>query len=310
MPLHIDYRPQVLDEVFGNEDVVEALTGILKDDTRSHAYAFYGPSGCGKTTMARIMVAALDGRGNDIIEVNAAEARGIDTVRELSRRLYYRPVEGNIRACILDEIHQQTKDASNALLKILEDCPSHTYFFLCSTEPDKIMKTIRNRCTTFMVSKLSKKTMQEMVTLVMEAENIKLPSTVVDGIVKTANGVPRTALVLLDQVKDVKGEVDFNKLVCEDIEEVTVPMICKILLEETDPKKAWDKLRRNLKEALGSNDAERIRRGIISYLAKRMQDSDLTYAHFIGTMLKCFSEPAYDEGILWMQVCLACGGDQ
>jgi DNA polymerase III gamma/tau subunit len=310
MPLHIDYRPQTVDEVFGNEDIVDAIKGILKDDTRSHAYAFYGNSGCGKTTLARVMVAALDGRGSDVIEVNAAETRGIDMIRELSRRLYYRPVEGSIRACILDEVSNLTKDACNALLKILEDCPGHTYFFLCSTEPDKIMNTIRNRCTTFVVSKLSKNHMKEMLMLIMESEKIKIKDDVLENLIKRANGVPRTALVLLDQVKDIKGEVDFNKLIVEDVEEVTVPMICKILLEETDSKKAWEKLRRNLKQALSSSDAERIRRGIVGYLAKRLQDSDLIYAHFVGSMIKCFSEPAYEEGILWMQVCLACGGDE
>jgi len=308
MPFHIDYRPEMLEDVVGNDSVVEALLNLLGDDDRPHAYAFYGPSGCGKTTLARIMAKALDGRGQDIMEINAAETRGIDTIRDISRRLYYRPVEGAIRACILDEAHQLTGAASNALLKTLEDCPPHTYFFLCSTEPDKLLTTVKNRCSTYMVTKLNKVNMTELVDIIIDNENINLSDEDKSILIKKANGVPRTALLMLDQIKNVKGEIDFEHLIVEDVIDVTVPDICQILLKETDGKKAWDKLRKNVKVALQSTESERIRHGIVSYLGKILQDSDITYAGFVGSLIGCFLDPAYDEAVLWMQLVNASGG--
>ena len=155
MPLHIDYRPADFDEILGNEETIKSIKSILaRDEDRPHAWMFVGPSGCGKTTLARIVSAALGcppkinkAANLDFQEINTSDMRGIDTAREILKTMNFAPVNtaSKCRVYILDECHQATKDFQNSLLKALEDTPDHVYFLLCTTDPSKLLKTIKNR---------------------------------------------------------------------------------------------------------------------------------------------------------------------
>lgn len=148
MPLHIEHRPSNLSEIFGNKAIVESLTSIFeRKSDYPHAFLFHGPTGCGKTTLARIVAKML--KCDKPEEYNMANLRGIDAVRTLVEECVYLPLTGHNRVYILDEIHRQTKDAQNALLKLLEDPPEHVYFILGTTDPEQLIATLRGRCHTY-----------------------------------------------------------------------------------------------------------------------------------------------------------------
>jgi len=168
--LYRKYRPQTFDDVVGQEPVVRTLRNAIANDQLRQAYLFAGPRGTGKTSMARILaksvncaqgptttpdntchacVAISNGTSLDVVEMDAASQRGIDDIREIRERVVLQPVEGRYKVYILDEAHQLTDAAWNALLKLIEEPPPHLLFVFCTTELQKVIPTVRSRCQTF-----------------------------------------------------------------------------------------------------------------------------------------------------------------
>ena len=164
--LYRKYRPQTFAEVVGQEAVVRTLTNAITQDKVRQAYLFAGPRGTGKTSLARILaksvncqhgptstpdntchscVAITNGSSLDVIEMDAASQRGIDDIREIRERVVLQPVEGRSKVYILDEAHQLTDAAWNALLKLIEEPPPHLLFIFCTTELQKVLPTVRSR---------------------------------------------------------------------------------------------------------------------------------------------------------------------
>ena len=161
MSLALKYRPDDLNLVKGNREIVNTLKGMLSDLTNCpHAFLLHGPTGCGKTTIARIIAKGIGAEGEDQREIDSADFRGIDTIRDLRRKSQYMATSSGNRIWIIDECHKLTNDAQNALLKILEEPPQHVYFALCTTEPQKLLETIKGRCIQLQVKPLNESQMK------------------------------------------------------------------------------------------------------------------------------------------------------
>ena len=211
-PLHLKYRPDDLKSFVGNESMIKSLSSVIgRKEGVPHAILFSGPSGCGKTTLARILKKGFNCSDQDFTELNSANVRGIETIREINRTCQFAPMISSCRIFLLDEAHKLTNDAQNALLKLLEDTPSHVYFILCTTEPEKLIKTIRTRCTTFQVSSLPDRTIVSLLKDVCEKEKVDLPKEALTEIAKISEGSPRQALVILDSVIDIDNDEDLLK---------------------------------------------------------------------------------------------------
>jgi DNA polymerase III gamma/tau subunit len=205
LELYRKYRPKCLDEVLGQPEAVKQLADWLENGRMPHTTLFSGSSGCGKTTLARIAARwLLDSplkRNPDFESVNAAEARGIDKIREVQDRMGMSPLGGKCRVWIFDECHRLTGDSQSALLETLEDTPDNVYFMLCTTDPNKLLLAIRTRCSHLTVATLSSKTMKQLVQSVTEKENIEIELDTLDALIECAEGSARKALVILNQIR-------------------------------------------------------------------------------------------------------------
>jgi DNA polymerase III gamma/tau subunit len=255
------YRPKKLKDVIGQESAVSSLSKMIEKDTIPHAILLTGPSGCGKTTLARILSKKVDCGKMDLIENNCADFKGIDTIREIRSAMVSSPISGKSRVWIIDECHKLTNDAQNAFLKLLEDTPSHVYFILCTTEPNRLIKTIRTRCTEISVKSLSDKEIEKLISSVCKKEKIKLSEEVIDKIVDVSEGSARKALVVLHQIRDIKSKEGQLNAISSSISENQGITIARLLF---NTKTKWKEIADVLK-TIENNDAESIRWLILGY---------------------------------------------
>lgn len=291
MPLHIDYRPKSFDEIIGNKATVASLRAIY--DRKSdcpHAVLLQGPKGCGKTTIARIIVDLLECRGNDFIEINSSNDRGIGTARLIMEGSRFRPMMGKSRVYLLDEVHMTTPDFQNAMLKPLEDAPTRAYFLLCTTDPSRLIPALRSRCHTFEVRYLTEEETIFLLQRVLKQEKADHVSIrVLKKIAEASDGCPRDALKILDQVIDMESSEMEEAIIAFAYSEKQVLDLYNALIK----RDTWKKLSVILAQIDLSN-FESPRRAIIGLAAAGMMkgQEDVRAA----LIYDAFKEPFYNTG--------------
>ncbi len=203
--LYRKYRPQTFAEVRDQEHIVKVLKGAISKGDIPHALLFSGTRGTGKTTLARIFAKEIGTSSIDLYEIDAASNRGIDDVRELKEAVHTVPYESKYKVYIVDEVHMLTKEAFNALLKTLEEPPSHVIFILATTEEEKLLDTILSRCLVFRFRSPSRAVLAETVTEVAKKEGFKFSPDVADLIAVAADGSFRDALGVTQKVIMASG---------------------------------------------------------------------------------------------------------
>lgn len=265
--LYQKHRPKTLEDVVGQSGAIKVINGLFKGSTFPRALLFSGPSGCGKTTLARILQERLGCSQYDFEERNSADFRGIDSVREIRSRIALRPVgkmsdgrPGRVRIWLIDECHQITSDGQDAMLKLLEDAPSHVIFFLATTNPGKLKSTVKTRCTEIALKGVSAKDIKALVKKVALKEGLELPDEVADRIAEFAESSPRKALVLLescyllDTVEDMLEAIERGDQRSQGIE------LARCLM---DTRTTWPKVAGILRTL--DDEPEGVRRLILSY---------------------------------------------
>ena len=223
MALYRKYRPSTFADVVGQEHVTEPLSTALTAGRINHAYLFSGPRGCGKTSSARILARSLNcekgptatpcgvcdscvalapnGSGSvDVTELDAASHGGVDDTRELRDRAFYAPAQSRYRIFIVDEAHMVTTAGFNALLKIVEEPPDHLIFVFATTEPEKVLPTIRSRTHHYPFRLLAPRTMRSLLERICEQEGVAVDETVYPLVIRAGGGSPRDTLSVLDQL--------------------------------------------------------------------------------------------------------------
>jgi DNA polymerase-3 subunit gamma/tau len=249
------YRPQTFEEVVGQEAVVRTLSNAISTDAVRQAYLFAGPRGTGKTSMARILAKCLNcaqgptttpdgtchacrsiaaGTSLDVIEMDAASQRGIDDIREIRDRVVLQPVEGRYKVYILDEAHQLTDAAWNALLKLIEEPPPHLVFVFCTTDLSKVLPTVRSRCQTFVFRRPRLQDLVRKLRLIADAEGIEVPDQALALVARGARGAYRDAESTLDQLASATGNQVTVQAVLEllgTVEEEALFRLCDLVID-------------------------------------------------------------------------------
>lgn len=225
LALYRKYRPETLDDVVGQDNVVRVIKNEISNDRISHAYLFAGPRGTGKTTIAKIIAKMVnceklvDGNccnkcfnclnfknNNDIVEIDAASNNGVDEIRELRDKINFVPNNSKYKVYIIDEVHMLTTQAFNALLKTLEEPPLHVIFILATTELHKVPLTVASRCQKFQFSKITNADIVLRLKKILELEGRNVNDDVLNEIARLADGGMRDAINMLDQLIAYSGD--------------------------------------------------------------------------------------------------------
>ncbi len=253
--LYRKYRPQTFAEVVGQEAIVRTLKNAITAGSVRQAYLFAGPRGTGKTSMARILAKSLNcthgptatpdgtchacvaiaaGTSLDVIEMDAASQRGIDDIREIRDRVVLQPVEGKHKIYILDEAHQLTDAAWNALLKLIEEPPPHLVFVFCTTDLSKVLPTVRSRCQTFVFQRPRLQDILTVLTRVAEGEKIDAPQQALSLVARSARGSFRDATSTLDQLSAAtEGTITVQSVLqlLGTVEEEALFRLCDLIVD-------------------------------------------------------------------------------
>jgi len=253
--LYRKYRPQDFDEVVGQEAIVRTLKNAISSGQVRQAYLFAGPRGTGKTSLARILAKGLNclqgptptpdkvcnpcvtianGTSLDVIEMDAASQRGIDDIREIRERVVLQPAEGRYKVYILDEAHQLTDAAWNALLKLIEEPPPHLVFVFCTTDLSKVLPTVRSRCQTFVFARPRLPELVRLLRRVADGEGIQAPDQALALVARGARGSFRDAVSTLDQLASAtENEVTVQSVLqlLGAVEEEALFRLCDLIVD-------------------------------------------------------------------------------
>lgn len=268
MQLYNKYRPQTFDEVYGNSTVTRSLKSMVESKKVPHTILFQGPYGCGKTTLGRILANELGCSDFDLVEIDIGNFTGVDSSREISKTARLRPVKGDVRVYIFDEIQNSTKNAQEALLKLTEEPPPHAYFFLCTTDPQKLLGPLKSRCVSFTVRPLPEKAMFRFLKFITKKEKKTIPNEVLYQIAHDSLGHPRNALNILEKIIYIEDREDLLEVAKEEAQKQEHAIeLCRALAKDSD----WKDVANILSNL--DDDPERTRRAILTYFSKVLLNS-------------------------------------
>ena len=291
MTLALTYRPADFSELIGNEANIKAIQAILKRPRAEipHAWFFQGPSGCGKTTLGRIVATkGLGCVGRDYYEIDTADFRGIDTIRDIRKVMQFQPMEGPCRVWLLDECHRLSGDAQDALLKALEEAPDHVYFILCTAEPQKLPAMLKSRMISFEVEALTEGQIAKLLREVAAAERKRVHKDVVEQISRDCLGNCRAALQILEKVVDLDPADMLEVAKQTAVRDNAVIDLCRSLIKG----EKWPKVAAII-TGLEKESIETIRLGVLGYAASVLLKGDDPRAYLI---LDSFKDPFYNAG--------------
>jgi DNA polymerase-3 subunit gamma/tau len=284
--LNLEYRPSSFENFLENEQTKKSIKSLLDRDPteRPHVFLFYGPKGSGKTTLARIIANYIECHPKDYVEMNFADTRGIDTARELSEAANFLPRYGKVKVWTLDELHMGTREAMNALLKLFEEPPESAYFILCTTDPQKIIPTIKDRCYAYAMEYLGDGSLFTLLTTIVKEKKKKVSSKIIETIVEKSDGSTRSALIALDKIIDIPNpDLKIIESIMQE-EDAELKELCQLLLKKGSWKKIADVLKR-LK-----TEPESIRYGVLGYMNAVLLNSGSAQA---AVVIECFKEPFF-----------------
>ena len=299
MSLYKKYRPSNLDEIVGNKEIIASLQKLVKKKTIPQTILFTGETGCGKTTLARILAKELKAK-NSLIELDSAQFNGIDVIRDIRKKSRFIPIDGGAKVFIIDEVHQLSRQAMEGFLKELEDTPKNVYYFLCTTNPEKLLPTIKGRCIQYQLDVLSDKDMRYLLERVAAKEKEDVNDKVYKAIIKKANGHPRNALNLLQQTLSVPSKKRIKVIETFEQEENDSIELCRSLIKQEGFKAA-----QTILKGLKTQNAESIRRHVLGYCQSVLLGNNYKDSHRRAAMLvEEFSTPTYDSG--FVSIVAAC----
>lgn len=263
--LYQRYRPKNFKSMVGQPQAVTLLQSWLDNDNHNHALLFTGQSGTGKTTAARILKKKLNCADIDFHDMNIADVRGIDNIRDIRSKMMLSPIGGDCRIWLMDEFHNATKESMEAMLKILEDTPKHVYFFLCTTHPEKLLPTIRTRCTEIKMSLVSQPELAGLVKDIAAKEGTTVSEELADKIAEAAEGSPRKAVVLLEGVLWLEDEQQKLDAIAKGSSIKQGLDLCRLLMND---KATWPETASLLRDLEG--EAETIRYQVLGYATSCM----------------------------------------
>lgn len=306
MSLDTRNRPETLQQVAGNKSAIVALDNLFEKEYFPHALLITGPTGCGKTTLGRIVANMLGAHEDDYREIDSAQFNGIDTVREIKGQMRFGPrhPSSDCRVWLIDEAHMlgtggasEKNKAQNAILKMLEDAPDHVYFILCTTDPQRLLKTVVGRCVEISVGTITDKEMQTLLKKVCRKEGEKILDEVRTMIVDRANGHPRNALKLLEKVIGLDEDTSLDLLEQEEQKEEQAIKLARAMIGGS-PWKAISGILNGLK----NEDEEKIRRMLFNYCGSVLLKGVENEQAFV--VMEEMEDPFYNTG--WNGLALAC----
>ncbi|MCF7815534.1 MAG: DNA polymerase III subunit gamma/tau [Candidatus Pacebacteria bacterium] len=290
LALYRKYRPETFEDVCNQDHIVNVLAGSLEKGMIPHALLFTGSRGTGKTSVARIFARAVGAHDVDTYEIDAASNRGIDDIRELKESVHTLPYESPYKVYIIDEVHMLTKEAFNALLKTLEEPPSHVIFILATTEKDKLLDTITSRCQVFEFRAPTRAELREVILSVAKKEKFSLDSSAADVIALAADGSYRDALGITQKV--MMASTDTSLTTDEVSQVVGAPK--NILLQEVLTAFATKDVEKGLQALAKAHEAHADMKLFYTLLLERFR-SIIILRHNPGSLKTCTEQYGVED---------------